>query len=168
MDKLVESKIRPVVLERGGDIGNIRVEGNHYIINILGSPGAALPLQNQISALIRHYINTDAIVKLICGADKMEFTPVASRDNSREDRINLLLQTQINPAIVGHRGEIRLDKIENDLFSCFSEIMNILILNEDFILFKNDINKSEIITKIYSELNLRSVNELNLIYSELK
>jgi len=62
-------------------------------------------------------------------------------------------------------GFIQYDKY---ISKCFSEIMNILILNEDFILFKNDINKSEIITKIYNELNLRSVNELNLIYSELK
>ncbi len=115
VDKLVESKIRPVVLERGGDIGNIRVEGNHYIINILGSPGAALPLQNQISAMIRHYINTDAILELICGAGRTEFPLAASRGDSREDRINLLLQTRINPAIAGHRGEIRLNKIENDI-----------------------------------------------------
>jgi len=62
-------------------------------------------------------------------------------------------------------GFIQYDK---DISKCFSEIMNILILNEDFILFKNDINKSEIITKIYNELNLRSVNELNLIYAKLK
>ncbi len=110
LDALVTEKIRPVVMERGGDIARARVIKNSYRIQLQGSPGAVLPLQNHITGLIRHYIDADAQVEIVCG-EEMDSAQSQPSTLSLKDRVTHLITTQINPAIASHQGEILLEKI---------------------------------------------------------
>ena len=48
----LQTSVLPSVIARGGEIRVLRVEGDTVVLEVTGSPGAALPLLGRIEALI--------------------------------------------------------------------------------------------------------------------
>ena len=109
LTRLIREQLQPVVRERGGQIELDGVEGNRIQLRVTGSPGAALPLRPQIGALIRHYVDTEAVVEFVSeGPDDTRPEPGTE---SLESSVRRLLNTRINPAVATHGGEIKLDSV---------------------------------------------------------
>ena len=61
----LRASVLPSVIARGGEIRVVGVENGIVIIEMTGSPGAALPLRTRIEALIRHAVPEVVGVRMI-------------------------------------------------------------------------------------------------------
>ncbi len=107
--RLVREQLQPIVVERGGQIELDNTDGHLIQLRVSGSLGAALPLRPQIGALIRHYVDTEAVVEFVSeGTDSIRLQPGA---NSLESCIRYLLDKRINPALAAPGGEAHLNSL---------------------------------------------------------
>jgi Fe-S cluster biogenesis protein NfuA len=87
----------------------VGVENGTVVLEITGSPGAALPLRARIEALIRHAVPEVAGVKLIGPGNE----PVpAQAAGDLENLVRAVLDREVNPVIAAHRGHASLVTVE--------------------------------------------------------
>ena len=104
---LIEARIRPVVLERGGDLALKQVADGIVELEFSGSPGAALAIRRNIANLLRHYISEITDVRIVTAA--LDADP----DAPPAERVQRLLDDQINPAVNAHNGHIELVEVRD-------------------------------------------------------
>ncbi len=112
LERLIQQQIRPLVLERGGDLELARFANGVVELAFSGSPGATVPIEKEIRNLIRHYLPNVTDVRLIGGRAAEQD---AKRDAARlspTDRLRRLLDESINPAVAAHGGVITLVGVE--------------------------------------------------------
>lgn len=99
VQQVIETKIRPLVLARGGEIRF--KHSNHGIVEleVSGSPGAATPLRRSILSILQQ---TDAT---ICSVNLAQ--PL-SESSSETDPVQSFLDREINGAVAEHGGRIRI------------------------------------------------------------
>jgi Fe-S cluster biogenesis protein NfuA len=103
----LQTSVLPSVIARGGEIRVLRVEGDTVVLEVTGSPGAAMPLMGRIEALIRQAVPEIVRVQMI--------GPAASSGADGEsvaDRVRDVLERDINPLIAAHRGHASLVGVE--------------------------------------------------------
>jgi len=103
----LQTSILPSVIARGGEIRVLRVEGDTVVLEVTGSPGAALPLVGRIEALIRQAVPGIARVQMVAPA-----AVPATVGGSLADRVRDVLEREINPLIAAHRGHASLVGVE--------------------------------------------------------
>jgi|GEM_PF-30233 len=106
---VVATHIRPVVQDRGGDLHASLANGS-VAIDVLGSPGALVPLRSWITGMLRHHVPT---VTNITFAIEPSASPSADVNTPVAQRVEELLSAQINPAIAAHGGKIELDEVRD-------------------------------------------------------
>ena len=105
----LQASVLPSVIARGGEIRVLGVESGTVVLEMTGSPGAALPLMARIEALIRHAVPEVVGVRMVGpGAEP----PVAAWAGDVADLVRGVLDRDINPVIAGHRGHASLVSIE--------------------------------------------------------
>jgi Fe-S cluster biogenesis protein NfuA len=105
----LRASVLPSVIARGGEIRVVGFEDGTVILEITGSPGAALPLRTRIEALIRHAIPEVAGVRMIApGNEPAPAQPAGDLENL----VRAVLDREVNPVIAAHRGRVSLAAVE--------------------------------------------------------
>ncbi|HEX9524339.1 MAG TPA: NifU family protein [Reyranella sp.] len=105
----LQASVLPSVIARGGEIRVLAVENGTVILEISGSPGAALPLMARIEALIRHAVPEVAGVRMVGpGAEP----PATDSASDVADVVRGVLDRDINPVIAVHRGHASVVAVE--------------------------------------------------------
>jgi cystathionine gamma-synthase len=107
--RLLHQSIRPLLADRGGDLAFRDFTDGILRLQIIGSPGAAIPIRDTIENMIRHYVPEVLEIKLVT-AHKND-PPEATGDSNFQ--VQRILDEQINPAVAAHGGVIRLVEIKN-------------------------------------------------------
>ncbi|HSH99483.1 MAG TPA: NifU family protein [Reyranella sp.] len=111
VEAALKTSVRPSVIARGGEIRVVRVEDDTAVLEVTGSPGAALPLVGRIEALIRQAVPGIAKVRMVGPAASA--ATAASGDGGIADLIRDVLERDINPLIAAHRGHATLVGVED-------------------------------------------------------
>lgn len=110
--RLVEGQIRTLVIERGGDLVLRGYADGIVDLAFSGSPGATVPIREVIRNTIVHYVPEVVDVRLsVSDAESGGTAPSGSADAPLE-RVQRILDTQINPAVRTHGGSIALVSVE--------------------------------------------------------
>jgi len=115
--RLVERQIRPLVMERGGDVIFRGYADGIVELAFSGSPGAAFPIREDIRNTIVHYVPEVLDVRLAASDAEPGRRGPAGSAGSLLERVNRILDTRINPAVRAHGGFIRLINIDGDTAS---------------------------------------------------
>jgi Fe-S cluster biogenesis protein NfuA len=105
----LQASVLPSVIARGGEIRVLAVEAGTAVLEITGSPGAALPLAARIEALIRQAVPEIARVRMV-GPDAR--LPAADSAGPVSDLVRGVLDREVNPVIAAHRGHVSLVAVE--------------------------------------------------------
>ncbi len=105
----LQASVLPSVIARGGEIRVLAVEDGTALLEVTGSPGAALPLVARIEALVRHAVPGIARV-VVSGPDAGSAPSAAAGDIA--DLVRGVLERDINPVIAAHRGHAHLVAVE--------------------------------------------------------
>ena len=115
--ELLAIRVRPAIVDKGGDVGFLGIEDGVVILEMRGSPGAVLPMRVGIDNMVRHYVPEIEGVRFIGGLPPEADNVVAGKPglNTPEARIiQELLDEEVNPAIASHGGYITLIDIADD------------------------------------------------------
>ena len=115
VEELLESRIRPILTDRGGDLVLQDAAGGVVKLGIVGSPGASLPIRANIENMIRHYLPEVAKVQLVTPGT--EAASGGGQASSAAARVQAVLDSQINPAVAAHGGAITLLAVEDSTAS---------------------------------------------------
>jgi Fe-S cluster biogenesis protein NfuA len=113
LQALLDEQIRPLMLERGGDLVFHSFSDGIVKLELMGSPGASVPLRSHIEGMIHHYISEDAALLFVTSPGGSEGSAPATED-SLGGRVQLVLNEQINPAVKAHGGAIQLVEVKDD------------------------------------------------------
>lgn len=105
----LQTSVLPSVIARGGELRVLRVDGDTVVLEVRGSPGAALPLVGRIEALIRQAVPEIAKVHMVGPAAELA-RPAG--DGGLADRVRTVLEREINPLIAAHRGHASVVGVE--------------------------------------------------------
>jgi Fe-S cluster biogenesis protein NfuA len=105
----LQTSVLPSVIARGGEIRVLLIDGDTVVLEVTGSPGAALPLVGRIEALIRQAVPEIARVQMVGPAAEPAH---AAGDDGLADRVRDVLEREINPLIVAHRGHASVIGVE--------------------------------------------------------
>ncbi len=106
----LQVSILPSVIARGGEIRVLGGEGGTVVLEITGSPGAALPLRGRIEALIRRAVPEVTAVRIVGPAAG---APESGATNDMADLVRGVLDRAINPIIAAHRGHASVVTVED-------------------------------------------------------
>jgi cystathionine gamma-synthase len=112
IEEIIDSHIRPMVLERGGDIDYRGTVSGVLKLRIVGSPGASLPLASAIRNTVRHYSRNIHDVQFEMGEEASRV-----KIESVEDRVQRVLDEVINPAVDAHGGQITMLGVDDGTLS---------------------------------------------------
>ena len=109
--ELLDERVRPLIVERGGDLTLHGVTAERVEIEVVGSPGSAVPIKACLEGMIRHYVLPNAEIVFVASGSSV--APAGSREDGGEalspaSRIEQVLREQVNPAVGAHGGHIRL------------------------------------------------------------
>lgn len=105
----LQASVLPSVIARGGEIRVLGVENGTALLEVTGSPGAALPLVARIEALIRHAV--PEITRVMLTGPAAEPAPAAAAGDVAA-LVRGVLDRDINPVIAAHRGHAHLVAVE--------------------------------------------------------
>ena len=103
----LQTSVLPSVIARGGEIRVLRVDGETVVLEVTGSPGAALPLVGRIEALVRQAVPEIAKVQIVGPA-----AAPASIGGGFAGRVRDVVEREINPLIAAHRGRASIVAVE--------------------------------------------------------
>ena len=106
----LQTSVLASVIARGGEIRVLRVEAGTVVLEVTGSPGAALPLVGRIETLIRQAVPEIAKVRMIGPA--VAAATDAGSEGGMADLVREVLERDINPLIAAHRGHVSLMGVE--------------------------------------------------------
>ena len=116
----LDRQIRPLVADRGGDLVFKDFASGTLTLGMVGSPGASLPLQDSIANILRHYLPEVTKLRLVSVGAEAARPGTAQQASTVEARAIDVIEGQINPALAGHGGSLRLVEVkDNTLFVCF-------------------------------------------------
>ncbi|MCC6611006.1 MAG: PLP-dependent transferase [Burkholderiales bacterium] len=112
--KLVERQIRPLVLERGGDLNWSGYANGVLELAYAGSPGAALAARREIRDTVAHYAPEVHDVKLVARrSPSAGEARSAAAPGSLLDRVERTLEEHVNPAVRSHGGRVALVGVDD-------------------------------------------------------
>lgn len=105
----LQASVLPSVIARGGEIRVLAVEDGTALLEVTGSPGAALPLVARIEALVRHAV--PGITRVVVTGPGAAAAPTAAAGDIA-DLVRGVLERDINPVIATHRGHVHVVAVE--------------------------------------------------------
>lgn len=106
IEELLETRIRPVARDQGGDIVFRGFEGGRVVLEF---HGAAHTLQGGIQTMLRHYIpEVEEVV------NHLDAIPKPGLDTDEGRAIKRMLDEEVNPQIAMHGGRISLVDVVDD------------------------------------------------------
>lgn len=112
--ELLETKISPLLADRGGDLIFQDFTESIVKLRIVGSPGASVPIRASIANMIRHYVPEVVDVEIVAAPADADGARRSKRGGSLSDRVQVVLDEQINPAVSDHGGFIKLVEVKDD------------------------------------------------------
>ena len=106
---LLGERVRPLIADRGGDLILRDVANGIVTLKIAGSPGATIPLATVIANLFRHYLPEVAEVRFDPALDGTGVPGAVPAE-----RVQHILDEQVNPAVGAHRGSVSLVEVKDD------------------------------------------------------
>jgi len=106
----LQASILPSVIARGGEIRVLGVDNGIVVLELTGSPGAALPLTERIEALIRRAVPEIVEVRIV-GPAAAAITTTAAGDVA--GAVRAVLDRDINPVIAAHRGRASVVEVRD-------------------------------------------------------
>jgi Fe-S cluster biogenesis protein NfuA len=107
---LLQASVLPSVIARGGEIRVLDIKDGTVVLEITGSPGAALPLQGRIETLVRQAFPEITRVQLVGPGGQDDSV---SGPNDLAGRVRDVLDREINPVIAAHRGHVTVLDVED-------------------------------------------------------
>ena len=112
--ELLDDRIRPLLADRGGDLIFQDFMDSIVKLRIVGSPGASVPIKANIANMFRHYVPEVVDVQLVPAPADADRPRRGKRGRSLSDRVQGILDEQINPAVSDHGGFIKLIEMKDD------------------------------------------------------
>ncbi len=106
---LLAERVRPLIADRGGDLILRGFADGIVTLRIAGSPGASIPLAGVIADMFRHYLTEVADVRFDPSLDG-----IGEPGAAPADRVQRILDEQVNPAVSAHRGLVSLVEVKDD------------------------------------------------------
>jgi Fe-S cluster biogenesis protein NfuA len=106
----LQTSILPSVIARGGEIRVLSVENGIAVLELTGSPGAALPLMGRIEAMIRRAVPEISEVRIVGPAAAVTATAGAG---DLAQLVRSVLDRDINPVIATHRGHASVVEVKD-------------------------------------------------------
>ena len=113
--ELLDEQIRPLLADRGGDLIFQNFTEGIVKLRIVGSPGASVPIKENIGNLIRHYVPEVVDVQLVTTLTDTDRALRGGPGTSLSTSVQRVLDEQINPAVGDHGGFIRLIEVKDDI-----------------------------------------------------
>jgi cystathionine gamma-synthase len=105
VNAILERSAAPLVIARGGEIRLVDAREGVLTLEACGSPGALRPVVGQIEALLRAALPHVAAVRFTWP----EAEPAPEWESiDLLDRVRRVLEEEVNPAVVKHRGRVTL------------------------------------------------------------
>jgi len=104
---VVERSIAPMVIARGGTVRLVSVENGVVTLEASGSPGAVLPAEAHVKSLLCAAVAEVTDVRLIWPGDAVS-GEADSDSAAMSDRVQAILDAEINPAVAVHGGRVAL------------------------------------------------------------
>jgi Fe-S cluster biogenesis protein NfuA len=101
----IEGSVVPLLTARGGSVSVASVRDGVVTLDVTGSPGALVPMADQIERLVRAAVPEIVRVRF---ADAAAEAPSAGGDGDLAARVRAILDEAVNPAIASHRGHATL------------------------------------------------------------
>ena len=111
--EIVERSIAPLVIARGGTVRLVSVENGVVTLEASGSPGAVLPAEAHVKSLLCAAVAEVTGVRLIWPGDAVP-AEADSDSAAMSDRVQAILEAEINPAVAMHGGRIALVEAQAD------------------------------------------------------
>lgn len=102
---MVERSVAPLIIARGGKVRLLSVDDGVVALEASGSPGAILPVEAHLKALLCGAVAEVADVRLVWPGDAVR--PDADSAVLSE-RVQAILDSEINPAVAMHGGRVIL------------------------------------------------------------
>jgi Fe-S cluster biogenesis protein NfuA len=115
IEALLDTQIRPLLADRGGDLIFQDFSEGIVKLRIAGSPGASLPIKENIANIIRHYVPEVVDIQIGTTLTGAERALRDGPDTSPSKSVRRVLDEEINPAIRSHGGFIRLIEVKDDI-----------------------------------------------------
>jgi Fe-S cluster biogenesis protein NfuA len=112
---ILDQQIRPLLADRGGDLVFQDFTEGIAKLRIVGSPGASIPIKDNIANMIRHYLPEVVDVELVATLTDPGRAQRGGPSAPPSTGVQRLLDEQINPAVDGHGGFIRLIEVADDI-----------------------------------------------------
>jgi len=106
IEELIETRIRPVAAQEGGDV---RLHSFKRGVVYLEMEGSAFALLGPIASMLRHYVPEITGVR-----DFRDSLPKPGLETPTGQAVQRLLNEMINPAVAGHGGHIALVDVKDD------------------------------------------------------
>ena len=110
---VVERSIAPLVIARGGMVRLISVDNGIVTLEAGGSPGAVLPAEAHVKALLCAAVAEVTDVRLIWPGDAAPAAPDPD-SMAMSERVQAILEAEINPAVAVHGGRVTLVEAQPD------------------------------------------------------
>ena len=104
--ELIETRVRPAVMQDGGDVIFQKFKAGKVILEFQGS---AFRFKDGITNILRHYVP-----EVVAVVDHRDAKPKPGLDTPNGKAVADLLDQQINPAVAAHGGYIALVDVEDD------------------------------------------------------
>lgn len=115
INELLDEQIRPLLADRGGDLIFQNFTEGIVKLRIVGSPGASVPIKENIGNMIRHYVPEVVDVQLFTTLTDTDRALRGGPSTSLSTSVQRVLDEQINPAVGAHGGFIRLIEVKDDI-----------------------------------------------------
>ena len=114
VQEVLQRSVQPLVIARGGEVRLAAIEDGVVTLEVGGSPGAVLPAESHIRTLLCGSLAGVTDVRL-AWPEKADRNDAVS--DALTDRVQAILDTEINPAVAVHSGRVTLVEANGDRVS---------------------------------------------------
>lgn len=110
---VVERSVAPLVIARGGTVRLVSADNGIVTLEASGSPGAVLPAEAHVKSLLCAAVAEVTDVRLVWPGD-VASAEVDADSATLSERVQAILEAEINPAVAVHGGRVVLVEAQAD------------------------------------------------------
>jgi Fe-S cluster biogenesis protein NfuA len=105
VEAAVERSVAPSIIARGGAVRVVSVDDGIVTLEASGSPGAILPVKANIETFLRTAVTEVTALRVVWPEGGVRS---AGEPGNVAERVQKILDDEVNPAIAAHRGRVSL------------------------------------------------------------
>lgn len=113
VESILERKIRPPLIDRGGDVCVTGIDEATVHLDTTGSPGAFVPLLAHIAEQIRQ--DVPEVAKVVFGTGDEAAKESTPQERPLPVAVTETVETQINPAVAAHGGRVAIESVKDGI-----------------------------------------------------